>query len=297
MKLFHKEKKDIIKEIYSKDLLKRYASFLFGLLLLSSAFNIFLLQNDIVSGVSGLGVICNKVWGTDPSLVIMIGSIILLILSYFLMGKEKTANSVVGSLLYPVFVKLTDWVIPLVDLGNIEPFLIAIIAAVLSGIGLGLIFKAGFTTGGTDILNQILSKYFKLSIGNAMFFTDGLVILTGLFFFGFEKTIYSVVYIYILSIVTDKVILGISRSKAFYIITDYEKEVKKYILENLSHGVTIIDVQGGYTGDKKKMIMCIIPTREYFKVKEGINSIDSNAFFLVTDAYEVSGGVAKNSSL
>ena len=291
MKLFRKEKKDIIKEIYSKDLLKRYADFLLGLLLLSLSFNVFLLQNDIVSGVSGLGVIFNKSFGTDPSLVIMLGSIILLALSYILMGKDKTANTVVGSLLYPVFVKMTEWVIPLVNLGNVEPFLIAVVGSVLSGIGLGLIFKAGFTTGGTDILNQILSKYLKLSIGNAMFFTDGLVILIGLFFFGFEKILYSIVYIYILSIVTDKVILGISRSKAFYIITDKEKEVKKYILEYLSHGVTTIDVQGGYTEKNKKMIMCIIPTKEYFKVKEGIYSTDPKAFFLVTDAYEVSGGV------
>jgi len=296
MKLFNIEKKDIIKEIYSKDRLKRYTSFLLGLSLLSLAFNIFLLQNDIVSGVSGLGVIFNKVFGTDPSLVIMIGSLLLLILSYILMGKEKTASSVVGSLLYPVFVKATEWIIPLIDLENIEPFLIAVIGAALSGFGLGLIFKAGFTTGGTDILNQILSKYFKMSMGNAMFFTDGLVILIGLFAFGLEKTIYSVVYIYILSIVTDKVILGISRSKAFYIITDYEQEVKKYILQNLSHGVTVIEARGGYTDDKKKMIMCIIPTREYFKVKEGINTIDPNAFFLVTDAYEVSGGVIKASN-
>ena len=287
MKLF-KKKRDVVKEIYSKDRVKRYVNFFVGLLLLSISFNIFLLQNDIVSGVSGLGIIFNKVWHIDPSLVIMIGSLLLLILSYIFLGKEQTVNSVLGSILYPVFVKLTAWIIPFVDIGNIEPFLIAIIGAIMSGTGLGLLFKSGFTTGGSDILNQILSKYFKLSMGNAMFFTDGFVIGIGLLCFGFEKTIYSVVYIYILSIVIDKVMLGISNSKAFYIITNYDKEVKKYILENLVHGVTVIDAHGGYTGNKKKMIMCIVPTKEYFKLKEGIYSIDPKAFFLVTDAYEVS---------
>ena len=82
----------------------------------------------------------------------------------------------------------------------------------------------------------------------------------------------------------------ISQSKAFYIITEHESEVKKFILQNLSHGVTVLDGRGGYTGNHQKVIMCIIPTKEYFVVKEGIYAIDKNAFFVVTDAYEVLGG-------
>jgi len=289
--LFHKEKIDIIKEIYKQDKLQRYASFLVGILIVAIAFNVLLLPNDIVYGISGLAVILKKLYGIDPSLVILIGSLILLILSYILMGKEKTANSVVGSLIYPLFVKLTEWVIPLVDLGNTEPFLIAIFGAAVSGFGIGLIFKSGFTTGGTDILNQIVSKYFKMSIGNAMFFTDGLIIFTSLFFFGWQKFLYSVVSIYVISIMTDKVILGISQSKAFYIITEHETEVKRYITNTLKHGITVLDGRGGYTGNNQKVIMCIIPTKEYFMVKEGIYQIDKEAFFIVTDAYEVSGGI------
>jgi len=293
MRLFIHEKKDIIKEIYKKDRLKRYTYFVIGVLIVALAFNIFILPNDIVYGVSGIAVITKKLFGTDPSLVILLGSLILLILSYFLMGAEKTANSVVGSLLYPLFVKLTEWVIPLVDLGETETFLIAIFGAAISGFGLGLIFKSGFTTGGTDILNQIVSKYFKMSIGNAMFFTDGLIIFASLFVFGWQKFIYSLVSMYVISVMTDKVILGISQSKAFYIITNHETDVKKFIMNHLSHGVTVLEARGGFTGNMQKMIMCIIPTKEYFKVKEGIHSIDPNAFFLVTDAYEVSGGMIK----
>ncbi|MBE6144946.1 MAG: YitT family protein [Firmicutes bacterium] len=297
MNLFKKEKKDILKEIYKKDRLTRYTFFVLGVLIVAIAFNIFILPNDIVFGVSGVAVILKKLFGTDPSLVILIGSLILLVLSYILMGKEKTTNSVVGSVLYPVFVKLTEWLIPLVDLGTTEPFLIAIFGAAISGFGFGLIFKSGFTTGGTDILNQIVSKYFKMSIGNAMFFTDGLIIFASLFFFGWQKFMYSIVSICVISIMTDKVILGISQSKAFYIITDHETAVKKFITQELNYGVTILDARGGFTGNMQKVIMCIIPTKEYFKVKEGIHSIDPNSFFLVTDAYEVSGGVIKNNSM
>ena len=142
-----------------------------------------------------------------------------------------------------------------------------------------MIFKSGYTTGGTDILNQIVAKYFKKSIGTSMFFTDGLIIGISLFFFGMQKFMYSVVNIVIISIMTDKVI-----------ITDSETAVKKFIMEYLDRGVTVIEARGGYTGNYQKMIMCTIPTKEYFVFKEGIESIDPNAFFMVTDAYEVSGG-------
>ena len=288
-----KENINIIKLIYSKDRLKRSILFFTGMLIVALSFNVFLLPNDIVYGVSGVAVILKKLCGLDPSLVIMVGSVLLLILSFILMGKEKTASSVIGSLLYPVFVKLTEWVIPYINLGDTEPFLIAICGAVVSGFGLGLIFKAGYTTGGTDILNQIVSKYFKMSIGNSMFFTDGVIIACGLFVFGWQKFLYSVVSIYIISIMTDKVILGISQSKTFYIITDHETAVKKYVMQNLAHGVTVIEARGGYTGNMQKMIMCTILTKEYFVLKEGILTIDPEAFFMVTDAYEVFGGSMK----
>ncbi len=290
--LFFKKKNEenIIKEIYKKDIFKRSISFILGVLIVALAFNIFMLPNNIVYGVSGLAVICKQLFGLDVSLVILIGSLILLVMSFILMGKEKTSKSVIGSLMYPLFVKATEGVIPYVDLGSTEPLLLALFGAAISGFGMGLIFKSGYTTGGTDILNQIVAKYFKMSIGNSMFFTDGIIILGSLFIFGLEKFLYSVVSIALISYMADKVILGISQSKTFYIITDHETAVKKFVMANLSHGITVIDTRGGYTGNFQKMIMCTIPTKDYFILKEGLQSIDPDVFFMVTDAYEVSGG-------
>lgn len=286
----HRSDENIIKDIYKKGRLKRWAGFLLGVLIVAIAYNLFLLPAKVVYGVGGLGIIFNSLFKIDPSLVILVSSVILLFLSLILLGKEETKKTVIGSLLYPVFVKLTSSVGQIVDLSNTDPLLIVLFGAVISGFGLGLIFKAGFTTGGTDILNQIVSKYFKMSMGNSMFFTDGIIILSSVFVFGWTKIMYSIISLYIISIMTDKVILGISNSKAFYIITDHEEEVKKFVLKHLSHGVTILDAKGGFTGQNQKVIMCIIPTKEYFIAKEGIHEIDSNAFFVVTDAYEVSGG-------
>lgn len=293
--MFFKKKKEvdltnIIDNIYSKDRLIRSLKFLVGVFIVAFSYNVFMLPSNIVYGVGGIGVILNKLYGITPAITIFIGSMLLLILSYFTLGKEKTAHTVAGSVLYPIFVQATSYYTNLIDLGNLEPVVIVIVGAVMQGIGLGLIFKAGYTTGGTDILNQIASKFGKMSMGSAMILTDGLIILVGLFIFNFQIFIYSLVSLYIISVITDKVILGISRSKTFYIITENETTVKKFLMHNLSHGVTVLNGRGGYTGDNQKVIMCIIPTREYYVVKEGIKQIDPKAFFLVTDAYEVSGG-------
>jgi hypothetical protein len=290
--LFKKRKNEklILEQIYSKTRLIRYSQFIIGLLLVSVAFNAFILPNDIVYGVSGIGVILNKTLNISPSLVILIGGIALLILSFIVLGKEKTKNSIVGSLLYPVFVELTSWIVKYIDLGSTETVVVVLFGAVISGVGFGLIFKSGFTTGGTDILNQIVSEKAKVSIGKSMIFTDGVIIVSSLFVFGWQKFIYSIINMYIISVMTDKVILGISSSKTFYIITEREDEVKKFILDYLSHGITVLEARGGYTNSKQKVIMCTIPTKEYFKAKEGIHAIDKEAFFIVTDAYEVYGG-------
>ena len=281
---------NIVKSVYKKNKLLRISQFLCGVLLVAGAYNVFNKKCNLVYGVGGIGLMLNKKFGMDPSIVILGCNIILLIISYIFLGKENTRNTILGSLLYPICIKLTE---PLgnIDLGNLEPLLITVCGALITGLGLGLIFKAGYTTGGTDILNQMVSKYGKMSVGKAMYFTDLIIIFAGIYVFSFPTFIYSVLNMYIISLITDKVILGISQSKAFYIITEHETDVKKFITNNLSHGVTVLEARGGYTGNVEKVIMCIVPTKEYYLFKEGIQMIDKNAFFIVTDAYEVSGGV------
>lgn len=281
---------NIIDRIYSKDRLIRSFQFLLGVFIVALSYNIFLLPSNIVYGVGGIGVLLKKILNINPSITIFVTSMLLLIVSYFTLGKKKTIHTIAGSILYPLFVEATSYYIDLFNLGTLEPIVIVIIGAVMHGFGLGLIFKAGYTTGGTDILNDIASKYLKISVGKAMLFTDGVIIFISLFIFNFQTFIYSIISLYIISIMTDKVILGISSSKTFYIITDNETLVKKFIINNLNHGVTVLHGRGGYTGDNQKVIMCTIPTKEYYVVKEGIKEIDPKAFFLVTDAYEVSGG-------
>ncbi len=281
----------IIQQIYHKSRIKRYIQFVIGVFLVAVAFNLFLEPNSLVAGgVSGLSLIFKRLFGIDPSLFILVASLILLLVSLILLGKDKTLGSVLGSLLFPLFVKLTANIDVFLDIDNTQLLLAAIFGGVIQGFGTGLIFKAGFTTGGTDIINQIISKYAKVSLGKSMLMSDGLIVLGGVFIFGPTKLMYALIVLYIITIMTDRVVLGISDSKAFYIITDKEADVKEFILKYLNHGVTIFNAKGGYTKEKQTVLMCVIPTKDYYRLKEGIHEIDSDAFFVVTDAYEVFGG-------
>ena len=281
----------ILERINEKARTKRLISFILGSLILAISYHLFLAPNKLVAGgVSGIAIILNSLFKIDHFIVILSLNISLLILSYFLLGKEKTRASILGSLVFPFFIKLTSDIGQIIDIDTSQLLISAVFGGVLYGLGIGMIFKAGYTSGGTDILNQILNKYFKLSIGKSMLYTDGTITLSSALVFGTNKMMYAIIVLYIVSIMSDRVILGISDSKAFYIVTDEEKAIKDYILKYLNHGVTVFNAKGGYAKEKQNVLMCVLPTKDYYRLKTGILEIDPEAFFVVTDAYEVFGG-------
>lgn len=292
MKWFSKKNDlKILEKINSKSSVKRHIQLVIGCLLIATSYNLFLVPNNIVAGgVAGFAIIINYLFNIDNSLVILIGSIILLILSYFLLGKEKTKATILGSLLFPICVNLTKNIGNIIDIDTNQLLLISVFGGVVYGFGAGLIYKAGFTTGGTDIINQILSKYLKISMGNSMLYCDGTIVLLTAFVFGPTQFMYSIIILYVISYMSDRVILGVSDSKAFYIVTEEEEKIKEYILKYLNHGVTVFNAKGGYAKENQKVLMCVLPTKDYYKLKEGIHEIDPHSFFVVTDAYEVFGG-------
>ena len=279
------------KVIKQKIKVKELIEFIIGCFLVALAFNLFMSPNNLVAGgVSGFSLILKHFFGLNPSTIISVANVFLIILSFLVLGKEKTKATIFGSILFPVFVSLTEHLSTYISFKESEMILIAVFGGTLQGLGAGLIFRAGYSTGGTDILNMIVSKIFKISLGNSMFFTDGLIIVIGAFVFGFNHLMYSLIILYLISTLTDKVVLGISDSKAFYIITSKEKEVKEFVISELKHGVTEFNAKGGYNSENQTVLMSVVPTREYYKLKEGIHNIDKNAFFVAMDSYEVKGG-------
>lgn len=280
---------NLLKEITSSKKLKRYIQFFIGVFLSAAAFNIFLKPCNLIYGLSGLSIITEKFLNIDPSLVILIGNVLLLIASFVFLGLERTKPTIVGSILYPLLVKATEFFPNYIDLGDTEMIVIALCGALISGIGTGLVFKNNFTTGGTDVLKQILSHYGKMPYSKANIYSEGLIMLAGGIFFGWQSFIYSFISLYCSGMISDRVILGISEYKTLEIITTEEKAIKEFIMETLNHGVTEIEAQGGYTNKKKKVLLCAIPTREYFVATEAIKKLDPEAFVIVIDTYEIKG--------
>ena len=292
MTLFLKNRDSkIIQYIRKKSLLKRIPQFIIGCLIVSLAYNIFIVPNNIVpGGVAGIAIILNNLFNIDYSLVILFFNILLVIISFILLGGENTRATILGSLLFPLFVRLTEHINIWIGIDTTNILLSTICGGLLFGFGAGLIFKAGFTTGGTDIVNQIISKYLKISIGKSMLLSDGLIVLLSVFFFGITHMMYSILILYIISTISDKIILGISNCKAFFIITEKDEEVKEYIIETLGHGVTVFKAKGGKNIKNENVLMVVLSTWDYYKLKEGIKTIDKEAFYIIMDTYEVFGG-------
>lgn len=298
--LFFKKKKienDVLKKLNKKDRFKRYFFLVIGCFLLAVAFNLFFSPNNLViGGVSGIAIVIEKTLGLSSSIFITISYICLLVVSYLILGASETKHSVIGSILYPLFVFLTkDIAIHIqFDVDNI--LLITLFGALINGLGSGLTFKYGFSTGGSDIICQIMSRYLKMSIGNAIKVLNIIIILGSGFFlakpgtlYAWENVMYAIIIIYITWLLNDKVLLGVSNSKSFYVITEHETAIKSFLINELGKGVTVLEGRGGYTGDRKKVIMCVIPTKEYFLAKEGILDIDKDAIVLINDVYQSAG--------
>lgn len=294
MNLFKKYREQrvnrIVDAIYKKNILKRYIMLLCGCLLMAFTFNLFFLRYNIVCfGVSGISIVLSE-FGINPSIFILMANVVLLIVSYFFLGTDYVRNQIVGALLYPIFVEFTLNLTDLIDFGNLEMIVIAVIGGVLAGIGSGLIYKSGYSTGGTDVVGALICKYSKISMGNAMMFVNIGIVALGKIVFSWEIVMYAIVVAYLISVATDKILLGISNSKAFYIVVDKDKDdiVNDFLLSLHGVGSTIIDASGGYSNDKQTLILAVAPTKMYFVIKEGLKEIDNNIFYLVCDSYEVS---------
>lgn len=206
-----------------KKMLMRLFYLNFGLFVFACSFTFFLLPNNLVfGGVSGLSIIFKELFNFDTSIFVFVVSLVLLVLSFIFLGKDKTIGSILGSLLLPVYLKLTTLISNYITIDGVELLLSAIFGGLLGGVGIGIVYKGGFTTGGTDIINQIMNKYLKISFGKAMLVVDLLIVVSSIFVFGFNMFIYALVVLFIMTTMTDRVILGVGASKAFYIITTFD---------------------------------------------------------------------------
>ncbi len=281
---------EIIKKVKKKGIIRRIITLVIALFTLSLVYNLFLLPSGLVTGgINGIAIITNYVYEIDSSIMIFLISATCLLFSFMYLGKERTAGSIIATLLYPLFVKITSLITQNISLNYEDTFLMIIFAGVIGGLSNGFIYKTGFSNGGLPIISQILYKYFKIPITKSSMVINSIIIIIGSFFFGWSMLMYAIILLFINNLMIDKVLLGISKNKAFYIVTNKEQEIREYIVNKLHHTTTVFNVKGAFF-ERRKVLLVVIPTRDYYRVTEGLKLIDPDIFFVVEDAYEVKGG-------
>ncbi|ATP41748.1 hypothetical protein CSE16_17865 [Solibacillus sp. R5-41] len=270
----------------NKNTVLEYLFVLIGAAIIALGFNVFLFPNQVASGgVSGISTILNGLFGWNAGIIQYAFNIPLFIAGVLILGKKFGLKSLVGTLALPLFVIITgNW-----EAWTLNPLLGAIFGGIVVGLGIGLVFKGNASTGGTDLLAQIITKFTGLTLGTSVLFIDGVVAVSAAIVFDLEKGLYALIGLYVTTKTIDIVQLGFSQSKMVYIITNYEKEVRDAIYEEINRGITKIPAIGGYTGEARPVLMVVVYQTEFTKLKQVLKNVDPNAFVIVSDAYEVLG--------
>ena len=284
---------DIVDNLAKKNFGRNIFLFAMGMLISAFAFNLFFEPYNVIPvGSNGLVLILSNFIDIDVSLISLIISLVILVIAFLFFGFDYSLKLIAVTILYPTFLKSTTLITRFIDLENTSLFLIMVIGGAMMGLSSGLIRRSGYNPGGFSVFYDILYKYLHISIGTSGIIINGILITLSGFMFGMERAVYAIIGLLVSSYIVDKIVIGISDNKVFYIITEKPLYIKEYIIDKLHYSVTVINVRGGYTNKKRKMLMCVVPTIEYLKLKQLVSVIDSKAFFLIVDAYESS--VKKN---
>lgn len=280
--------------------LKEWSMFILGTALIAFAINqIFAPADMVTGGVSGLAIVLEEAllrWA-DIHVPIWLFNMLLNIPLFFLgfwgLGWGAMQRSLVGTVALTFFLAI----IPEKSIGLGDSLLTAVFGGVIGGVGIGLVFSANGSTGGTDLLALFLTKKFRtLKVTQLLLILDGIIVLMGAWMFGLTTALYTVIAIYTVSVVSDRVLKGLYDAMAVFVISKDSRKIASAIMEKLERGVTQIRVIGGYSGEEKEMLFCVISKRELPRVKDIIAEMDPKAFVTVTEANEVLGEGFRNIS-
>lgn len=259
---------------------------LVGILVMAVAFNVFLIPNRIAAGgISGLGIILLHLFNIPVGLTIFAANVPLLILSWRIIGSRFVINSLIGAVFLSVSVEVLSFLRPL----TADLLLASIYGGILVGIGVGIVFRAQGSSGGTSLAARIINHYFGLTIGQSFLIVDFIVIALALIFLNAEVALYALLALFVSSKVTDLVQEGLSFSKAALIISDKTGEIAARVLTELERGATEIPAQGAFTGEERKTLLVILSQQEVSRLKAIVHSADPRAFVVISNVSEVLG--------
>jgi uncharacterized membrane-anchored protein YitT (DUF2179 family) len=258
-----------------------------GVLITAAGLCFFLVPNRIAAGgVSGLATVLLYLANLPMGVTMLLLNIPLFILSMKIIGPMFGVKTLFGSIALSVAVDFMNMVaFPLTT----DPLLAAIYGGVVSGIGLGLAFRFGGSTGGTDMAAQLVARYLPMSVGQALLLVDGIVILLAGTVFGPELAMYALLAVFVTTKAIDLIQEGQSYAKAVLIISDKADDIAQAVMVQMDRGVTGLPARGLYTNTKREMLLVTVARSEIARVKDIVRDIDSRAFVIIHDVHEVLG--------
>lgn len=274
-----------------KSSLKKHVNTVFGVLVGNAilAFTVvaFIVPHGVImGGATGIGLTIAHYVPVDLSIIIFIVNSILFVLGATVLGKKFAVATIASTFIYPTFLSIVQK-IPGIDGLTDNLMLATLYAGALLGVGIGLIVRVGSSTGGTDIVALVLNKWFHIPVAGLLYVIDFLVLGGQVFFSDTEQIMYGVLMLVLETAILNKVmLLGQSQIQLFIISEEYE-HIREKMLKELDAGVTMVHVETGYGQENQKGVLCIIPNRKLYSVKELVQSIDPKAFITITQINEV----------
>lgn len=263
---------------------------LLGAAIFSFGFVHFNMQNELgEGGFSGITLILYFMLDWDPSLMNLVLNIPMFIVGLKVLGRRAFIYTLIGTIGVSIFIKIFQVYEFQMNLQD-DLLLVALFAGVFLGVGLGIVFRFGGTTGGVDIIARLANKYFGWTMGKTMFAFDVVVILASwLTFLDARSMMYTLVAVYVCGRVIDLVQDGAYSAKGAFIISDYADEIAQVITGKMARGVTILDGHGYFTKEQKDVLYCVVARNELVRLKSIIHSIDPHAFVSVVEVRDVAG--------
>ncbi|SDH10263.1 Uncharacterized membrane-anchored protein YitT, contains DUF161 and DUF2179 domains [Aneurinibacillus thermoaerophilus] len=275
------------KRLSTPKILKRALFIILGAALVSVGLEIFLVPNNIIDGgIVGVSIILSHLTGLKLGIFLFFLNLPFLFVGYKQIGKTFAISTLLGvavmslgtTLLHPVQ-KVTA-----------DPLLAAVFGGIILGIGVGMVIRYGGSLDGTEIVAILFNKKMPFSVGETVMFFNIFILGSAGFVFGWDRAMYSLIAYYIAFKMIDVTIQGLDESRSVWIISDKYEEIGEALLARLGRGVTYLNGEGGYTGDDKKVIFCVITRLEEAKLKAIIEDIDEAAFLAVGSIHNVKGG-------
>ena len=273
---------------------KKYLTIFVGAIIASIGLELFLIPNEVIDGgVVGLSIMAQTITGLSMGIFLILFNLPFLYLGY----KQIGQNFAIATLIAILFLSGWSEVMDEIPQVTTDPFLSAIFGGIIDGIGVGLIIRAGGSLDGTEIVAIIMDKKSVFSVGEVVMFINLFILSSAGLLYGWDKAMYSLVAYFVISKMIDVVIKGLDESYAVMIVTNSHADITSALNDRLGRGVTLLHGAGGYTGESKEVLYCVVTRLEVDKLKEIVLEKDENAFVTINAVHDIIGGRFKKKAI